>query len=382
MGEFLREYRPPVANLNTIANAFLTRPTRLTLATAVVTREVMFPDVSFYQGDIDYETMKAHTKTIIIRAGQNEWPDSRFERNYAEAKRVGLLVGAYWFYDDRVSPGEQADILIRLLRNKTLELEVYIDWENSYGGQYKGLQNVVAMMQRVAAAGLAIKGVGLYTGYYWFRANSNAITNSSQYSYLRDKPLWLAWYINDPSVVLIPAPWSFLHFWQFGTPAVNWGQMSREIDMNWYNGTENQFFLRYIGTGEENMPYIKLEPSVAGEWRSIRQTTNYPSVPHIYGATSTDYRILPGSFAKANPESYYRYTENVYVSGVLRAQAGDVWWRIYEANGVEKDGWAAEIHLGRRYLNTTLIEDAPPPSDEYVLHVKDGVTRKFVLSSE
>src|SRR5688572_16627715 len=87
---------------------------------------------------------------------------------------------------------------------------------------------------------------GLYTGYYWFRANSNPITHASQYNYLKDKPLWLAWYTDDPADVLIPAPWTRLTWWQYGTPVEDYGQEGTfEIDKNFYNGTLTEFYERY-----------------------------------------------------------------------------------------------------------------------------------------
>jgi GH25 family lysozyme M1 (1,4-beta-N-acetylmuramidase) len=246
MGEFLKTYKSPLINTNKIINFFRTEPTTF-VPSAIITRDVQFPDVSFYQGEVDYSIMSTKTSAIVIRAGQNVWVDEQFERNYHEATASGMFKGIYWFYDDRRSPGEQANVLVSILHGKHIEMEVFIDWENTYGGQFKGLQNVVAMMQAVERAGLDIKGVGLYTGYYWFISNSNAITNANQYAYLKARPLWEAWYTSNPSNVLIPAPWSSLTDWQFGTPVVFWGQQTSELDMNWFNGSQQDFNQRYGG---------------------------------------------------------------------------------------------------------------------------------------
>src|SRR3990167_3108577 len=125
-GEFLNQAQR--INANTIINRLLTKDRRF-LPAATITREVQFPDVSYYQQEVDYSIMSTKTSAIILRAGQGEWPDSQFERNYAEATYTGLKKGVYWFYDGRYSPAEQADLLISLLWNKTLEMEVFIDWE-------------------------------------------------------------------------------------------------------------------------------------------------------------------------------------------------------------------------------------------------------------
>lgn len=123
------------------------------------------------------------------------------------------------------------------------------------------------------------------------------------------------------------------------------------------------------------MPYIELKPSIATEYRSIRETTNFPTTPHIFGASSN--RINAGSIGKAEPSAFYVYPADVSVNGVLSAKAGDKWWRVYEANGSPTDGWCSEIHKGVRYLTVRLVDNTP--SEEYILHFKDGVTRKFVL---
>lgn len=349
MGEFLRQYKPPRFNTHTIVNYLLVQPA------AIVTMEVEFPDVSFWQGEIDYGVMGTKTDAIIIRAGQNAWKDVQFDRNYEEAKKAGLLVGVYWFYDGRSSPGAQAELLISLLRGKKLELEVYLDWEHNYGGAHEGLSNVVAMMQVIEQAGLDIKGVGLYTGYYFFRANSNPIANASQYNYLHTKPLWLAWYSANPANILIPAPWTDLTIWQWGTPDVEWGQQSEELDMNFYNGTKQEFAYLYGNTGEPPMTdYVELK-SLSNSNHSIRQPTAYPQTPHILGATFST--LQAGTVARTDPANNYVYASDIFVSGVKRASQGDKWWKV-QVGGVT--GWIAERHLGVNYLSATLVPEPIP----------------------
>lgn len=41
------------------------------------TKEVQLADVSFYQKDINWETMRKKSPAVIIRAGQNTWVDKR-----------------------------------------------------------------------------------------------------------------------------------------------------------------------------------------------------------------------------------------------------------------------------------------------------------------
>jgi GH25 family lysozyme M1 (1,4-beta-N-acetylmuramidase) len=363
-GQFYQE--KPSLNTNTALNFVLSRPVGIqTYSEAIVEQEIQFPDVSFYQEEINYPIMRLNTDTIIIRIGQNLWPDDQFERNYLEAKKQGMRVGGYWFYDDRVSPREQAELLVALCEGKTFELEIYIDWENSYGGAFGGLRNVVAMMELVEMAIqmniFIAKDVGMYTGYYFFRGNSNPITNTSQYAYLKNKPLWLAWYTDNPTNVLIPAPWIKLTLWQWGTPTWNWGQATREIDMNWWNGSRQEFEERYGESGEVPMAdYMELKSNTS-VGRSVREAVAYPQVPHIFGSRKDT--LLASEVAKALPDGKYVYTSDVWVSGTVQARTGDIWWEIYEIRGEPATGWIAEKHLGQVLLTVTpKTESTPAPS--------------------
>src|SRR5689334_6683785 len=77
---------------------------------------VIGPDVSFYEDDpetpqgIDFIKMRANAGFVIVRAGQNLWPDPDFKINWREAKKAGMPRGSYWFYDSRVDPKRQAEI--------------------------------------------------------------------------------------------------------------------------------------------------------------------------------------------------------------------------------------------------------------------------------
>ena len=60
---------------------------------------------------------------VIIRAGQNVWPDPKFDTFWAGAKAAGLPRGTYWFYDSRVSPESQADLFYSRFAGDFPEME-------------------------------------------------------------------------------------------------------------------------------------------------------------------------------------------------------------------------------------------------------------------
>lgn len=236
-----------------------------------------FADVSFYQAGMNWDTYQQNARAVILRIGQNIWKDTEWEHNYRETKKRELLVGGYFFYDGRVSPQQQMNVILEAMNGKTLEMELFIDWERNYKGSYEGLTNVVKLMKLCEAAGIKCKGLGLYTGYYWFIENSNSTTHAAEYAYLKTKALYLAWYA-AASLVKIPAPFPTWTHWQFGTPVIPWGQPTAEIDMNKHNGTKAEFTQRYGGTTippqeTENMIYVTQVTTAALNGRSAPEGT-------------------------------------------------------------------------------------------------------------
>ena len=214
----------------------------------IITQQVEFPDVSFWQGVIDWSKMGS---AAIIRAGQGAYVDVKFKQNRAGAVANNCTWGIYWFYDDRFSPSDQARKLASLFVDQAAarpQMEIYCDWENTYNGKWQGVENVVAFMQLVENL-LPWARVGIYTGYYFFIQNTDLVRHANQLNYLKQRPLWLAWYATTPDMVQIPRPWKTVNVWQYGTPArgAEFGVATTEIDMNWFNGTTADFAARYGG---------------------------------------------------------------------------------------------------------------------------------------
>lgn len=234
-----------------------------------------FADISFYQAGMDWDTYALHARAAILRIGQNTWADTSFARFYDEAKARDIALGGYWFFDGRASPDQQLAVIKAQMSGRSFEMELFVDWEKNYGGAYEGLPRVVELMQKIEAAGIKCKAVGMYTGYYWFVENSSATVNAAQYTYLKQRPLWLAWYASA-SAVKVPQPWSDWTHWQYGTPSLNWGQPTAEIDANYFNGSRAQFEQKYLGGAVPpvggNMKYKVIWPN--GVARRTAPTTS------------------------------------------------------------------------------------------------------------
>lgn len=237
-----------------------------------------FADVSFYQAKMQWDVYRTKARAAIIRIGQGEWMDTEFEYNYQSAKQQGIALGGYFFHDDRFTPQKQADLIIKAMQGKKFELELFVDWEREYGGSYGGLGNVVTLMKLLDRAGLNVFAIGMYTGYYFFKEHSSITTHPTEYAYLKTKPLWLAWYA-PASIVKVPVPWTDWTHWQWGTPSVEMGQPTVEIDMNTANASVDEFTAKYLG-GTTPPPTGETMPIY-----NIKSTMNIRSAP---STSSTD----------------------------------------------------------------------------------------------
>ena len=97
-------------------------------------------DVSRYQGDIQWETVKTQgIDFAILRVGGRFqqsgtiYDDARFEEYYAGASAAGLRIGAY-FFSQAITPDEavrEADYVISKLEGKHVDGPVVFDWETA-----------------------------------------------------------------------------------------------------------------------------------------------------------------------------------------------------------------------------------------------------------
>lgn len=208
------------------------------------------PDVSFYQDDpetprgIDFARMRQQTPYVIIRAGQNEWIDPDFQTNWGGSKLAGLYRGSYWFYDSRSTPDSQARRWFEAMGGDLGELPLWVDLEETYGGQYQGYLNwklFIAAVQRLVGA----KEIGIYTNFYYFK--DHGPTDPTEKAYFHQFPLWAANY--GTMTPAVPAPWSanewLFHQYTDSGPGATYGVESTRIDLNQFNGDAAAFAARF-----------------------------------------------------------------------------------------------------------------------------------------
>jgi GH25 family lysozyme M1 (1,4-beta-N-acetylmuramidase) len=208
---------------------------------------IIGPDISFWQDNndtlkrVDFNQMKSNgAEFIIIRAGQNTWPDQDFPYNWVKARESGLPRGSYWFYDSRADPIEQAQLWIEGMLGDLGELPLWADFEESYGGAWAGYTNWIKFLDTVRSLAPNHE-IGIYTGYYYWKEHVPADKRAQFSAY----PLWIANY--NPGAPLIPEPWASwtLHQYTDAGPGLAFGAESNHIDLNYFNGDLAAFRTRF-----------------------------------------------------------------------------------------------------------------------------------------
>jgi GH25 family lysozyme M1 (1,4-beta-N-acetylmuramidase)/uncharacterized protein YgiM (DUF1202 family) len=295
------------------------------------------PDVSFYQDEpttperIDFVKMKKSADYVIIRAGQNLWPDRDFARNWSAAKQAGLPRGSYWFYDSRADPKRQAELWVESLAGDLGELPLFADFEDAYGGPYTGWRKWYDFLERLKEL-VGQKEIAIYTAFYYWRDNApSATTEAQSLEYFHQYPLWIANYgVAEPS---IPKPWGADEwlFWQFTEVGDGklYGVESKGIDLNYFNGDVEAFRQRF-GIVE-------------------------PGEPPPTGEEGNEYRVELSIRAEPGAdEDVIGTLQQDEVLEVLDTTVDESWMQVKRADGTT--GWIYNTHLIK-------VESPEPPDD-------------------
>jgi len=88
-------------------------------------------DVSHHQGKINWKRVaKEHIQFVYIKATEGAtFQDPRCKYNWAQARKHGIIAGAYHFFNFCTSPVKQATNFIRMVPNKKNSLPPVIDIE-------------------------------------------------------------------------------------------------------------------------------------------------------------------------------------------------------------------------------------------------------------
>lgn len=212
-------------------------------------------DISNHQGMVNWnEVWRDDVKFAFIKATEDiDFKDKFFARNWSEAKRVGIIRGAYhfarpssgttpeqeayYFLDQVNSVGlEESDILILDMEDE--KLPIGVDYSGWYKFWLEIVENIIGFKPMV------------YTGKWYLDRNVQSRHGFGQY------PLWLSAY--QPDRPPTPEPWTGYEFWQYTSKGKVRG-VSGDCDINDFIGTE-QDLLSYGKPKEKpSMPEIDIE---------------------------------------------------------------------------------------------------------------------------
>ena len=193
-------------------------------------------DVSHHQGEIDWEAVKATDKQeypirfVFMKATEGgDHKDRLFVDNFRQAREVGLVRGAYHFYNPNTDPIRQADFFISQVKLETGDLAPVLDIERKPRSKAQLQADLVKFLNRLEQH-YGVKPI-IYTSYK-YRLHYLDTPELSSY------PLWIAHYYVD--ALSYDGPWQFWQHTDYGTvPGIE-----ENVDLNVFNGSWNDL-LRY-----------------------------------------------------------------------------------------------------------------------------------------
>ena len=186
-------------------------------------------DLSAHNGDIDFDSLATVLDFVYLKASEGRtFVDRNFRRNHAEARRVGIPVGAYHFFRFGAPGVEQSDNLRAVLDSLTIDLPVAIDVEES-GNKNDISTDTVVKHLREMVDDLRTHGhrVIIYTnkdGYARF-----------VYRNFEDTELWICSFTDPP--MALGGRWTL---WQH-SHSEHLPGVRGSVDLNTFNGSATEF---------------------------------------------------------------------------------------------------------------------------------------------
>ncbi|HWQ46787.1 MAG TPA: GH25 family lysozyme [Longilinea sp.] len=257
-------------------------------------------DVSRYQKTIDWALLKSKgVEFVVIKATSGNYlQDPKFSDHVAGANAAGLIVGAYHWCDPLVGAGSQAQYFLNAIQGKQIKFlaaDMEQQWASWQEWQNRNITQLLSPTQ-ISENGRQIVG-------YWRQRSqlpvvvytrTSFITNYAQpaLSWLKDYPVWLAWYPFRAGTVSVtwesfaqsyapasdtgmrlPSGVNSWTFWQFSGDKFRLPGVDTLVDVNYYNGDLNAL-RQWVG-----LPAIPPTPTTTDPVTPTTPTTTDPTTP-------------------------------------------------------------------------------------------------------
>jgi GH25 family lysozyme M1 (1,4-beta-N-acetylmuramidase) len=196
--------------------------------------------VSHWQNEINWPQVAASGKKFaFIKASESTTlVDEFYATNRAQAKALGMLVGAYHFARPRRNAGDaiaEADYFLAMAQPVAGDLYPVLDLEVTGGLSPVELQEwVKAYLERIHER-LGARGI-IYTSPTFWRNN---MADTNWFAINGYRTLWVAHWTSGPSPSVPGENWGGTGwtFWQY-TSSGRVSGISGRVDLNRYNGTD------------------------------------------------------------------------------------------------------------------------------------------------
>ncbi len=197
-------------------------------------------DISHWQGTIDWNGVAASGKRFAyMKASEGtSYVDVTYPTNRAQAKALGLYVGAYHFAQPDWTPGDavaEADFFLAMSQLAAGDLLPVLDLEVTGGLGPLDLQEwVKAYLGRIYER-TGARGVIYVSPNFW----KNAMGDTTWFAENGYRTLWVAHWTSGPAPLVPAANWSGngWTFWQYTSSGTVPGIIGR-VDLNRYNGLD------------------------------------------------------------------------------------------------------------------------------------------------
>lgn len=299
-------------------------------------------DVSYYQGEIDWEAVKeSGVEFVMVRVGYRGltsgklYEDSQFKNYMNGAIEAGLRVGVY-FFSQAISEAEaveEADYVLERIKNYNITMPVAIDYE--YGGDGSRLYAAdLSIEMKTAVCDDFCKQVAVNEYKPMVYANKNMLENQMDGLTLgKTYAIWLAQYGQKATYA------NKYSFWQYTSDGKVKGIAGR-VDMNvWYDNSD------MILVGNENaekytrqlyLAFLGREPDAPGLYTCIQSLTEGEMTASRLALTISE----SDEFKKRN------YTNEEFIAVVYQGMLGR------KAGEDEIKGMASYLEKGmsKRYI--------------------------------
>lgn len=201
-------------------------------------------DVSHHQGIIDWDRLSAATighvpvSFVFIKATEGETLiDRQFNENFYQARRQGIVRGAYHFFSPGVSPLEQARFYLRQVHLEPGDLPPVLDFETT--GSLSAIQIRKAALQWLREVEEKVGAPPIIYTNLKFKETYFSTPEFDRY------PLWIAHYYVPK--LRYEGQW---RFWQH-TDRGSVDGIKGYVDLNTYNGSMYDLLRLCIEEDEE-----------------------------------------------------------------------------------------------------------------------------------